>query len=173
MKTKPLPRPKKIYLHAFEPNRLAVASNAKNLIDELPVDKHFKITITEGKDSRSEAQNRLLWLWNNQLVTLHDDSYSADYYHSYNKLYVLLPMMRHDAAFERLRGEGDFIYEAMSAQLTLEHKLRIAYDCVRSSDLHAGECTLYINSIREGWLERGVELNTSHREYYQAVGATA
>lgn len=172
MKTESI-RPKRFFLSPDNPMRDDVAINAIKYIHEFPTDKHCRIVISEAKCKRTEAQNNLLWAWNAELVTAHDGSHNADYYHAINKLHILLPLMRHDSAFERLRDEAEFLWEAIRAAPTFGHKLRIAYDCVRSKDLRVAECQKYLDAVQRHWITSGYVLTTEHPDYSQAMGVAA
>ena len=121
-----------------------------------PADRYCKVVVSEGKSKRSEDQNALWWAWNHELSRAHDEGEGKDYYHAYNKLYVLLPLMCHE--WERWREEGEFIRSMIVTQPSMKAKLRIAYDCIESSDLDTSEGSDYTEALQRHWHDFGIDL---------------
>ena len=155
------------YVKKIRPKRFFFVANNKDqkrhemgrlgqYLNGFPASRFCKITVTEGKEARSEEQNALWWVWNHELARAHDDSEDKDYYHAYNKLYVLLPLMLH--TWDRWREEAEFIAAAISAQTSERARLRVAYRCLESSELHVKEGKLYTEKIQQHWEELGVKL---------------
>jgi len=121
-----------------------------------PIDRYCKIVVMEGKEKRSEEQNALWWVWNHVLIREHDNSHDADWYHAYNKLYVLLPLMLH--TFERWKDEAEWLDRAIESQPTEGLRMMCSYRMIESKTLHVDEGQIYTEALQKHWNERGITL---------------
>jgi len=135
----------------------------------------FKVIVSKANDIRTEAQNDLNWTWCAEIASHHDDSYTGDYIHGWNKLYVLLPLLKHSEHFERWREEGEMLQGIINDQTSHDLKIRIAYDCIRTSGkggLHVNEMRLFLEAVKKHWFERmNIRLTSQHPKYDLAMNS--
>jgi hypothetical protein len=111
------------------------------------------IAISEHSETRRQSQNRLMWLWNGQIGQA--SGVSADYAHGMCKLDVLLPLA---LSGESTHKRASFVRDVVNQVIKREHKIAVAYDMMRTSDLTVKQFAHYLNSVDRHYARQGLAL---------------
>jgi len=132
-------------------NADTIRANAKAYIDAQEGDT--QIIVEPLEENRRSRQNRLCWLWNGQIGQ--SMGVSPDYAHGMCKLDVGLPMWLAD---EKQHKRAAFVQEVLSHVPERKHKLAVAFDMLRSSDLTVKEFAAYLNAVDVYFAAQGIVL---------------
>lgn len=98
-----------------------------SVIQNLPLDKRWKVTWNEAKEKRRDAQNRLLWMWNNEIQR---------------------HMAEHSGKIASAKDWHEFMCEQlMPVQILGEFQGKEIKSRWRSSDASVSEFSEYLNKL--------------------------
>lgn len=124
---------------------------------EIVKTKKFPITVTwkPGDHTRTLAQNRLQHLWNREIAQQRGDE-SAEYYRSYNKLRIGVPILRNSS--DEYRDQ----YDRLIKPLPYEEKIQmmmLPLDFPVTSAMTVRQKTEFLDSVYHHWVnEQGLQL---------------
>lgn len=131
----------------------------------------FVIRACEKKETRRDAQNKLMWHWNREIKEQY--KISSKRAHGESKLDVLLPLMFQWGADDpAMMARAEFIQAVMDHIPDRRVKVGVAFDMVRSKDLTVSQFAEYLTEKERHWAQQGVRLTTSDDLYFQAMGRT-
>jgi len=131
----------------------------------LPADELWRICFKKGAETRRAVQNRLLWVWNGAAGKAH--GYSPDYAHAVAKFDILLPMM---LSWEETHERAAFVSDVLEHVPARKHRLGVAHDMLRSSDLSVGRFAEWLSEYQRAEAEHGVHLTSSEDDLDKALG---
>lgn len=151
-------------------NRATVITNINRVIDDLPVDKEWSVSIEAANETRRSKQNRIHRRWCGE-IELHVGQ-TPGYGHAHTKYHVLLPMkLSSDDKKIRERAEYECAYLEMIENVPQEYlpdylahlspyerKLRSAYDHIRSKNITVKPFAEWLNEYKRQWAEQGLIL---------------
>lgn len=149
-----------------------VKANAISFISTLPVDDSLVITISPKEQTRSDAQNSLLWHWNGE-VKEQTGAKQVGTIHAKTKLLELLPLY--------LSWGGKYYFQGSIAQDAIDRcqntqnhdkediQAYIADRMLRTKGLGVKRFSEYLNAYEARWSGQ-VRLTTSDDLYFSAMG---
>jgi hypothetical protein len=118
---------------------------------------------TEG-DTRSKAQNRLMWKWNGE--TSEQTGNSADWVHGESKMLLLNPQLKVWGGKDAERAE---FFDAMCEQITdYKYKVFAAYGNIRTKTLGVKKMAWYLTTFERHYSMQGYHL-TRTDDYLWAI----
>lgn len=108
-------------------------------------------------EQRRDAQNDLLWVWNNQKSS--HSGMKPNFIHGLDKMQILLPMYKSwgGAALKR----ANFVQECIDHIPKFEHKVAVAYDMVRTKNLSVKRMAQYLSELQREAAEKGIQLEST------------
>jgi len=138
-------------IRSNDSNAATVRANAIHCIETTETD--FRVIAEPIEETRRDAQNRLMWLWNGQIGN--ELGHSPDYVHGETKLIVGVPMW---LANEKLYKRTAFVCEVLSRVVEYRHKVAVAYDMLRTKNLSVKLFAEYLNAVDMHYAEKGLAL---------------
>ena len=133
---------------------------------QLDPEQEWEAAISPIEKNRNQAQNRLMWDWNN--VVSKDQGSKVEWVHGYSKLTYLLPLMK--TWTDKTLARAEFVEDVLHQVPLYKHKVGVAYDMIRTRDLTVKQFSIYLDSFNQSWSAKGVYLKTSADYYYEAMG---
>lgn len=114
----------------------------------------LELTIDDApSDKRTDSQNKLQWLWINELERQGD--MRAEDYRAYNKLHIGVPILRSDSLEFRAR------YDAVLRHLPYETKIelmKIPFDFPVTRLMNTKQKKQFLDEIYAYWVGKGFHL---------------
>ena len=133
-------------------------------VSDLPSDGTMKVTIGKVTSKRSEAQNRLSWLWYG--IRGEETGNTPEYEHAFCKLRYGVPIMRRDSE------EFCYAYDTFIKPHGYEEKLAFIMntDFPVTRDMSTKQYSEYLDTIDRESAEFGIQLPHPEDIYYMAMG---
>lgn len=141
---------------------------ATRTLEELPFDPVHSVTIKEHKETRSAAQNRLLWSWNTQYANhLGEDKETI---HNRMKEKHAIPIFIRDSeeyaamveAVKNVRRQGMSTDADQLRKWIVEHTSTTDFDTKQMAE--------YLTEVERDAAEKGCPLSHPEDLYYRSMG---
>ena len=131
-------------------------------VDLLPEDGSMMVKIVSTTKKRSDAQNKLMWLWNTQVGKEYGDT--KDGIHLDCKERFAVPILiRDDEAFADVWGEVENLRSP-------DIKRKFIDKCVSTSNFSTKQFTEYLKEYEHYWEANNIQLPHPEDIYYMALG---
>lgn len=101
----------------LRPGETTPEENLQLWIARRDLDKEWKVTVKEDKESKSDAQNRLQWVWHG--VWAKENGFTKEYAYRRFKYKYVLPIMLADAEYPQLKRLWDRVRDDKAAVAAL------------------------------------------------------
>lgn len=155
----------KFQLNTNPENRANVINYMTRTLAQLPIDESYSVSVSELKENRRLAQNRLMWVWNTEIGQEYGKP--AEQAHNESKLEILHPLM---LEIDRLRDVAIEHRDIIAALGRYEQRVLVAGCMIRTKDLYVREFRDYLERMQIVWAERGFVLSVKNRFYDDAFG---
>lgn len=145
--------------------RDSVLNNVLEFVKSHPIDQRLQITVQDHEESRRDIQNRLMWAWHNEYGK--HMGHTPDHMHAEIKMTILLPLLRGWDKHSNRAKVIDFVLDSIDKY---EHKLFIAYDMIRSSDLNITQFAEFLSAYQRYAAEQGCVLSGREDDLLAAMG---
>lgn len=119
----------------------------------------WQICLSPMEKDRSAAQRALDWVWNREIASRTDGSHSVKYIHGLTKLQILLPLYLEWGGKREKRAI--FLYQVINRLPNFAHKVGVAFDMVRTSDLTIKQMAEYLTKKQAKFAEQGIVLESN------------
>jgi hypothetical protein len=133
-----------------------------------PIDGSYVVTIAQKKETRSQAQSRLRWLWMTQLekqLIGEGVGRTKEQWNSFFKIrFMKAILVEMDADYADFFDKiGNMYRSAITAHSDYQHKLfleQVVGESIRTEWLKTNGMTQFLNQIDEWCISRGIRLVT-------------
>lgn len=108
-------------------------------------------------EQRREAQNALMWQWNNQKAKASGER--PEFVHGLDKLQILLPLYKSWGG--RYLKRAMFIESVLDQLTKFETKVGVAYDMVRTRNLSIKKMAEYLTQVQQESARNGFSLESN------------